>query len=154
MKKKKFVKNNFKMQQNMFETGKQKLFQDKDEFESYNIMSMILVEIGFNVENISSNLARAYSGSFTGYNNSMHMLKVLFKKTSAYWNFTEREYIIIDLKLKTAKLYQKLNRYSEGADFLSDVFRQILIILKRENAIFPRKKKSYTFKDFLQNEIG
>lgn len=134
---------------NLFGKSQGKLF---NEHETFNIMGSILNDVAEFIEAISLSLAGAIRGSYSDFLTAYSKISAFNILIKSYYGMNRDESEILDLKLNIVDRYRELNKYDKGIKFLGDIFSTQLKILKRGNAIFPQKRKSMSFHDFVRDE--
>jgi len=115
-------------------------------------MSALLSDIADLIERIRKNLVEAYKGVYSEYVLALNNLRTFKELVDSYYSMDPKKKEIFKLKITLAKYYKELNRFEEGAEELSDAFGLCLSTLKFKNALFPKKRNSMTFRDFVNNE--
>lgn len=125
---------------------------ESGDFHTFNIMSALLSDIADLIERIRKNLVEAYKGVYSEYVSALNNLRTFKELVDSYYSMDPKKKEIFKLKITLAKYYKELNKFEEGAEELSDAFGLCLSTLKFKNALFPKKRNSMTFKDFVDNE--
>lgn len=134
-----------------FYQGKTRINSEGD-FHTFNIMSALLSDIADLIESIRRSLANSYKGVYSEYVKTLNNLRTFQKLVNEYYGMNLRKVKIFKLKIELAMLYRDTNRLEEGSEMLGDAFGLCLQTLKFKDALFPKKRQSMSFKEFVSNE--
>ncbi|MCM8786858.1 MAG: hypothetical protein NC935_02260 [Candidatus Omnitrophica bacterium] len=127
--------------------------EDKD-YNRFNLQMHFLSSFALLDDVITTNLAKSFNGSISGFRTALGRIGVVKSKIEGVkLTVDKRDLEVVELNLTIAK---KLGDYNieEATQYLFNAYEILLSILRRNNLIFPKSKRSLSFKSFVDEEIG
>lgn len=129
--------------------------KSQGEFEHYNIHGDLVQNLGQRIFETEAMLSRAYEGRASEYTKAKSWILSLRNKIQGMGlNYSPKKLKIIDLYIELSKKISQQNDFENATDYLWSAFKEIQLIFKINNLLFPKKAKSVSFNDYATSEIG
>lgn len=119
----------------------------------YNIQGRLIQNMSEKIFEIIDKLEGARCEKAGEYREVISKIETCRDLIRGAYNYDKNKMEKLNIYLKMARILERKNEFRKGTDYIGSAFRKMLLILKDNNVLFPKKVKSMSFKSYAESQL-
>lgn len=120
----------------------------------YNIQGKLIENISENLFDIYASLEGARCERPSAYREVLSKIETCRDLIKGAYNYDKVKMEKMNLYLEMARLLENKNEFRNGTEYIGKAYRKLLLILKDNGVLFPKKSKGMTWKSYVEKKVN